>query len=68
MQKSSHQKTRVPDVKCHYDILYTVDPTPCDKKMFLRTPDPLSAFQEGLGTRLSHNYRFWGDVIYLTFD
>ena len=27
------------------------DPAPCDKKSF-RTSDPLSAFQEGLGTRL----------------
>ena len=25
------QKTRVPDVKCNYDILYAVGPAPCDK-------------------------------------
>ena len=31
VNQTVQQKTRVPDVKCNYDILYTVGPAPCDK-------------------------------------
>ena len=32
-------------------------PRPMNQEMSLRTPDPLSAFREGLGTRLSQYWR-----------
>ena len=37
----SHQKAWVTDIKCNYDILYSVGP---DKECFVRTPEPVSAF------------------------
>ena len=38
----SRRKSWVPDVKCNYDILYAVGPTPCDKKCCSEHQTPFS--------------------------